>query len=300
MEARRLSALFLTLLAAALLTAACGDDENDSGGASGSSSTAASDTPAPLKAGGDFLFCTDVPYPPAESQVGSDFEGYEIDIAREVSDRIGVEAQFQKTGFDGIIGALNAKQCDGIISSMNSTDERKKEVNFVDYMEVGQSLLVPADDADEVTDLTDLGGQTVAVQTGTTLGDAIKAANEDIEGEKISLKSFPSAQDAVSALSADQVDAFFTDSPVAADYVNKQPDAFAFGGEPVDPLPVGIALRKSDTDLRDAVQDAVDAMYEDGTMKKLLDKWKVADFMLESGSSGDEDAGPEGTSTTEG
>lgn len=277
---RRLAMIAFSLLAASLVAAGCGSD-SDSKSDSKSSSKSAGSTPAPLKANGDFLFCTDVPYPPAESQEGSKFVGYEIDIAAEVGRRLGVTVSFQKTGFDGIIAALQSKKCDAIISSMNSTPERKKQVDFVDYMSVGQSLLVPADTAADITDLSDLGGKVVAVQLGTTLKDAIDKVNKTISGDPIKVQSFPDAGAAATAVQTGKVDAFFTDSPVAADYVNKQPDTFGFGGEPIDPLAVGIALRKTDTELVKATQNAIDDMYEDGTMKQILTKWKATDFMLD-------------------
>ena len=271
---RALAVVCVAVLMAAVFAGCGSSDSSSSSGSDGK-------TPAPLKSGGDFLFCTDVPYAPAEYQEGSKFVGYEIDIATEVGKRLGVKATFQKTGFDGIIAALQAKKCDAIISSMNSTAERKKQVDFVDYMSVGQSLLMAADDAADVTSLAELGGKTVGVQVGTTLKDAIDSTNKTLSGDKIEVQSFPDAGAAAAAVQTGKVDAFFTDSPVAADYVNKHPKDFAFGGEPIDPLPVGIAIRKSDKDLSAAVQKAVDEMYSDGTMKTLLDTWKAGDFALE-------------------
>ena len=98
--ARRLATILISLLAAALVTAGCVTKSTSSRGTSGGK------TPAPLTAGGDFLLCSDVPYPPAEFQQGSKFVGYDVEIANEIGKRIGVKAQFQKTGFDGIIAAL--------------------------------------------------------------------------------------------------------------------------------------------------------------------------------------------------
>jgi ABC-type amino acid transport substrate-binding protein len=55
---------------------------------------------------------------------------------------MGVEAQFKNVGFDGIIAALLAKKCDAIISGMTDTAERRKQVDFTDYLIVGMSLMV--------------------------------------------------------------------------------------------------------------------------------------------------------------
>lgn len=288
---RTLLVATVVLLVASALATAC----NSSSSSTSSNSTSAASgisTPAPLKADGNWVICTDVPYPPAEFQEGTDFKGYEVEMGQEIARRLGVTASFQKTGFDGIIGALLAKKCDGIISSMNITPEREKQVAFVPYMNIGQAVAVAPDAAGTINSLSDLSGKTVAVQVGTTLRAAIETANKDLS-TPIKVQSFPDAGAAASALQTGKVDAFFADAPVVADYVNKQPKAFAIGGTQIQELPAGIALRKDDTELIDAVQQAVDAMYADGTMMRIFTTWKVDAFLLPAaGSSTD------GTSTT--
>jgi polar amino acid transport system substrate-binding protein len=275
MSVRRWFAL-VAVLALALFVAGCGDDSSSDK----SSSKDSGNTPAPLKAGGTFAFCTDVPYPPAEFQEGSKYSGYEVELAEAVAKKLDTTADFIKTGFDGIIGALQAKKCDAIISSMNTTDERKKQVDFVEYMTIGQAVAVKPDAAGTINALADLAGQTVAVQVGTTLKALIDKENKQLD-TKIKLKLFPDAGAAASALQTDKVDAFFADAPVVADYVNKQPKEFAIGGTQIDELPAGIALRKSDTELTDAVQKAVDELYADGTVTKIFTKYNVDSFALD-------------------
>lgn len=280
MRIRTFAALSCTIAAAALFAVGCGSDDKDSDSSKGSSAKSDIATPAPLKAGGDWVICTDVPYPPAEFQEGPDFKGYEVEMGEEIAKRMGVTAVFQKTGFDGIIGALQSKKCDAIISSMNVTPERAEQVAFVEYMTIGQAVAVAPDKKGTIQSLEDLAGMTVAVQLGTTLGAAIKEANKTLD-DPIKTKNFPDAGAAANALSNGTVDAFFSDAPVIADYVNKQPEKFAIGGTQIDELPAGIAMRKTDTELIDAVQEAVDAMNEDGAMKKIFATWSVDDFLLE-------------------
>lgn len=271
---------------ALLVAAGCGSDgssKKDSSGTDSSSSSGIS-TPAPLKAGGDFVICTDVPYPPAEYLEGTKFVGYEIDIMRDVAKRLDTKPVFEKTLFDAIIPSLQAKKCDAIISSMNITPEREKQVAFTEYLTIGQSLMVKAGNTKDVGTLDDLGGMSVAVQVGTTLKAALDAKSKELTntgGKKIDVQTFPDAGAAAAALATSKVDVFFADSPVVADYVNKQPDQFAFAGEPIDPLAVGIAVRPADKELHDAITDAIYAMYEDGAMHKLLEQWKIGDFALD-------------------
>ncbi|MCW2921473.1 MAG: binding-protein-dependent transport system, secreted component [Thermoleophilia bacterium] len=273
------------LLLATVVAAGCGSDDSDDGGSKDSGSTSKVSTPAPLEAGGEFVVCTDVPYPPAEYLEGSKYVGYEIDLMNEVAKRIDTTTVYEKTLFDAIIPALQSKKCDAIISSMNVTPEREKEVAFVPYMAVGQSLMVTKGEGEGIENLDDLAGKAVAVQVGTTLKDALEKKSDELKGDgkdPIDVQTFPDAGAAAAALKTDKVDVFFGDSPVVADYVVKDEESFEFAGEPIDPIEVGIAMRTDDTKLQDAVQDAVDAMYEDGTMVDILARWNVEDFALDS------------------
>ena len=63
---------------------------------------------------------------------------------------------------------------------------------------------------------------------------------------------------------------------MVAYYIEKDPASFAIGGTPVNPIPIGIAILKSDTELQTAVKQAIDAMYADGTMDTILKRWKLA------------------------
>lgn len=243
--------------------------------------------PAAIAAAGKIVWCVDVSYPPEEFYAadGTTAQGSDIDIATEIGKRLGVGTQIDNTGFDGIIPALLAKKCDLIISGMNSTEERKKQVDFVDYLKVGQGLLVPAGNPKGIHTLDDLSGKAVAVQLGTTNKDALDAKNEELKAAgkpTIDIQTFQADTDAFQQLALGRVDAYSGDSPVAAYYAAKPENKgkFEVGGTPIDPLPIGIAVRKEDTDLKNAVQAAIDAMYADGTMKSIIDKWGMTNAVV--------------------
>jgi polar amino acid transport system substrate-binding protein len=238
---------------------------------------AAAVTPPPsIKSAGKIVFCTDATYPPEESiPTGSTNPiGSDIDIASGVAAQMGVKAQFKNTGFDGIIAALKAKKCDAIISGMNDTPDRAKQVDFVDYLKVGQSIMVKKGNPEHLSSLASLSGKTVSVESGTTNRDFLAAQSAKLvkAGKKaISIKTFPKDTDAAAALKAGRVDAYFGDSPVVVYYVNKD-KSLAVGGSPINPLAIGIAIRKGDP-LKAATQKAISALYANGTMKKIVAKW---------------------------
>jgi polar amino acid transport system substrate-binding protein len=241
---------------------------------------AASAIAAPTRhAVGTLTFCTDATYPPEEFYQGTKLVGSDIDIGSEIAKRIGLKVKFQNTGFDGIIAALLAKKCDAIISGMNDTPERRQQVAFVDYLSVGQSLMVKKGNPKHVRTLTDLSGNSVSVEVGTSNKQFLDAENKLLKKEgkpAIKVVTFPKDTDAASALKTGRVDAYFGDSPVVAYYI-KRDASLEYAGSPVNPIPVGIAIRKGDA-LIPKIQKAVTAAYTDGTMKKILAKWQMGAF----------------------
>jgi polar amino acid transport system substrate-binding protein len=165
---------------------------------------------------------------------------------------------------------------------MNDTAERQQQVDFVDYLRVGQGLLVPAGNPKGITTLDDLSGKAVAVQLGTTNKDVIDAKNTELKTAgkpEIDIQTFEQDTDAFQQLSLGRVDAYSGDSPVCAYYAAKPENAgkFEVGGTPIDPIPIGIAIRKEDAEMKTAIQAVIDAMYADGTIKSIVDRWGMTD-----------------------
>src|SRR5439155_6384134 len=94
--------------------------------------------------------------------------GSDIEIGAELARRMGVKAEFANTGFDGIIAALLSNKCDAIISGMNDTPERAKQVSFAHYLSVGMSIMVPKGNPKGIHQQLDLCGHTAGGQIGTT------------------------------------------------------------------------------------------------------------------------------------
>jgi polar amino acid transport system substrate-binding protein len=265
--------------AALFIVGAC-----SSGSSPAPSGDAASITPpAAIAEAGKLVWCVDVSYPPEEfyAEDGTTAQGSDIDIAADIAKRFGVTSQIDNTGFDGIIPALKAKKCDLIISGMNSTDERKQEVDFVDYLKVGQGIMVPVGNPEGIASLEDLSGLAVAVQLGTTNKESLDAVNETLTAAgkpTIDIQTFDKDTDAFQQLALGRVDAYTTDSVVLAYYLNVPENEGKFEiAANIDPIPIGIAVRKEDGELKAAVQAAIDAMYADGTLEQIVDKWKMTD-----------------------
>ena len=274
--------IFVLLLLTAFV-AGCGGSSKSSSSTTtattASSGGSAIQAPASVKSAGMLVFCSDISYPPEEFYKGSTPVGSDIDIGAEIAKRMGVKAQFDNTGFDGIIPALQGKKCDAIISGMNDTPERRKAVSFVDYIKVGQGFMVLKGNPAHITSPASLAGKSASVEVGTTNKDYLDQQSKKLkaQGKKaIDVVTFPKDTDAANALKTGKVDAYFGDAPVVAYYIKQDPASFTFGGSPINPIAVGIAIRTSDTELQTAVKSAVDAMYSDGTMAKILGKWQLS------------------------
>jgi polar amino acid transport system substrate-binding protein len=245
-------------------------------GAAVAAAARSSVTPPPaIKSAGQIVYCSDISYPPEESfAAGNKPIGSDIDIGTGIAKLMGVKATFKNTTFDSIIPALTTKKCDAIISGMNDTASRRKQVDFVDYLKVGQSLMVKKGNPEHIGALASLAGKRVSVESGTTNRDFLAAASKKLvaAGKKaISIVTFPKDTDAASALKAGRVDAYFGDSPVAVYYANRD-HSFQVAGSPIAPIAIGIAIRKGDP-LKAAVQKALSQLYANGTMKKIVTKW---------------------------
>jgi polar amino acid transport system substrate-binding protein len=165
---------------------------------------------------------------------------------------------------------------------MNDTPERAKQIDFVDYLNVGQSLIAKKG-ALKISTFMDLCGKDAGAQIATTNIDTLKKLSKDCTDKgkpAIKITSFKEDPLGVTSLSTGKIDTYESDSPPAAYYVAQSNGGLEIVGPQIDPIPVGIAVRKESTDLKAAIQKAIDQMYGDGTMTKILQRWEMTKFAL--------------------
>ncbi|CAM3492338.1 basic amino acid ABC transporter substrate-binding protein [Nocardioides zeicaulis] len=251
-------ALVSTLALATALTACGGSDDSGDSGKDGSGSASGLTTVS----SGTLTVCSDVPYPPFEDfdeTAESGFKGFDIDVVQAIADGLDLELAVKDSSFDALQSgqALNAGQCDMAASAMTITDERKAALDFSDgYYDSEQSLLVP--EGSDIASIDDLDGKKVGVQQGTT---GKSYTEENASGADII--SFPSDAEMFQAIKAGQVDALLQDLPVNLDHQK------AGGFEVVETYKTdeqyGLAMKKGNTALVDAVDEQLSTMRDDGT-----------------------------------
>lgn len=251
-------ALASTLALATVLTACGSDDGGDSSGDTGSGDSSSLTTIS----SGTLTVCSDVPYPPFEDfDEGSEsgFKGFDIDIVQAIADGLDLKLAVKDSSFDALQSgqALNAGQCDMAASAMTITDERKAALDFSDgYYDSEQSLLVP--EGSDIASIGDLDGKKVGVQQGTT---GKSYTEENASGADII--SFPSDAEMFQAIKAGQVDALLQDLPVNLDH--QKAGGFTVVETYKTDEQYGLAMKKGNTALVDAVDEQLSTMRDDGT-----------------------------------
>lgn len=269
------------LAAASLLLAGCGgDDDDDGGGELTSADVDCKDlgvtAPARIKSAGKFVVASDLSYAPMEfvKEGTNDAIGADVDIADCIAEAWGVSAEIRNTPFDAIIPALTSKQVDVIMSSMTASDERKKEVDFVEYFTAGSGILVKKGNPGKINSVADLCGKKVAIQVGTVQIDEAEEQNGKCGDKKIDVQTFEQNTDTIQAVGTGRADAALMDFPVAKYGATKVKDTEVVG-EQYNTGNYGIAVRKDDGEVRTALDAAVKAMREKGKYDDILEYWDL-------------------------
>lgn len=259
---KKLSTLMVLLLSAVLLFAGCSSD-------SSSSST------DPL-ADGVLTVAVDDTYLPMEYRDDkNELVGFDIDLAKALGEKLGVDVDFQTVAWDGIFTGLTSNQYDVIISSTSITPERQQNYSQSDaYISNGIVIVGRKDYGDDVaTTFEELEGKTVGVQLETSADIAAQTLMDET-GTNITLKQFDGMLDAFSALKGKQIDYVMTDLGVAKYYVQEDPDVFVVTTEePLTNEPIGTTARKDEEELTEKINEALKELREDGTLKEISDKW---------------------------
>lgn len=263
-------------LAAAFVFAACNDDD-DGGDDNGGDVSG-----VPELEDGVLNVGSDIAYAPFEffEEGTTTPDGLDIDLAEALAAQLGVEIEFLNTGFDGIIPSLDVEDFDVLISAMTITDERSEVIDFVPYITVGTGIVVPAGNPDEITGVADLCGKTVAVQIGTIQVDILEAQNASC-AEEINIVIFDTNPLAVEDLRTGGSDANFSDFPVAAEDAALSDGDLEVVDTQIDPEPYGLGVRKSSTELKTALSDALQAIIDNGTYASILADWDLAAVALQ-------------------
>jgi polar amino acid transport system substrate-binding protein len=269
----RVAATCAVIGAVGLTAAGCASNGSSSGGSSsnGASQAAAKASGAaiPVPAGavgqaGTIRYCSDISSPPLEFYSdGQQATGSDVDLGNALAAELGLKPVWVNTAFAGIIPALQAGHCDAILSQLFDKPARRAVVNFTDYMNSSEAVLVRQGNPKHVTGVGGLCGLNVAAETGTTVTDYLAQQS-----------------DALNQLTLGHVDAYGTTVETAGYDMTKAQGMFQVAGAPFGQIPTGIATTKQDTGLGKAIAAAFAAVQKNGTYAKIMTKWNLKLDML--------------------
>ena len=275
-------------LVAALALAGCVDNSTEPKSPGSTADVAVDEAavallPDDIKEAGVLIAGIDLAYAPNEFKAADGSpEGWAIDLADAMAAKLGLTVDYRSSSFDKIIPSVTGGTFDIGYSSFTDNAERQKSVDFVNYYNAGIQWAKPIGSD---VDPDNACGLTVSVQATTyEETDELPAKSETCVAngeEPINILKFDSQDEATNALALGRADAMSADSPITLYAISKVSDKIEAAGESFDVAPYGIAVAKDDTDLRDALQAALQSLVDDGTYQDILDQWGVADGAID-------------------
>lgn len=256
--ARRLwsSAQCPLLIAALLLLAACARGD---------------DTWPQIESSGVLRVGVDPTFPPFAAAEGPEAWGLDIDLARALAAKLGLEARFTYFGYDGLYDALATKQVDALASALVIMPERTQDVAYTDgYYDAGQVLIVPQ--GAPVAGMSDVGNGRLAVELGA-LGH-VEAQAWQRRLPALSVATYSSVDEALAAVATGAADAALIDSVSGRLYLRDHPDAaLTRVAAPMTSEPYAIAVRIGDRTLHRQLNEALRALAESGELDAIVSRW---------------------------
>ena len=215
-------------------------------------------------------------YPPFSwKEADGTLMGFDIDIAMALCEKMGRDCELVEQDWDGIIPALLAKKYDAIVASMSINEERKKRVDFTNKYYNTPNKFVAAEGSGLEATPESMKGKVVGVQRGTTHQCFMEKLFPDVE-----LKLYGTQEEVFLDLAAGRIDAQLSDSIQSEEGFLNKPEGkgYAFVGDNQFDLEcygegAGIAIRKGEDELRESFNEAIQAIRDDGTYRKINDKY---------------------------
>lgn len=274
-------ALSLMIAAALVLSlAACGSTasseaaSSDAASSEAASSEAASETEtAELSTvePGKLIMSTNAAFPPYEMTTDSgEFEGIDIETAQAIADKLGLELQIDDMDFDAALLAVQQGKSDMVMAGVTVTDERQNVMDFTDSYATGIQSIIVKEDSD-IASVDDLAGKKIGTQRGTT---GYLYCSDDFGDENV--VAYDDGLTAVQMLNNGQVDCVVIDNAPAKEFIAANPGLKLLDTAYVEE-DYAIGVGKGNTELKDAINTALEELKADGTLQAIVDKYITAE-----------------------
>lgn len=246
-------------------TAAADAAETTAAGAA--ETTKAADAAESKAAGGKLVMATNAEFPPYEFHDGGEIVGIDVEIARAIADKLGMELEIEDIAFDSIIPELSSGKADIGAAGMTVNEDRLKNVDFTDTYTTASQVIIVKNDS-EIKTPDDLKGKTIGVQLGTT-GDIYAS---DYEADGSTLERYNKGFEAIQSLTQGKIDAVVIDGEPAKVFVAEN-EGIKILDEALTVEEYAIAVKKGNTELLDKINTALGELKESGELQKIIDKY---------------------------
>lgn len=279
----------MTAAALVLSLAACGSTASSAASSEAASSETASSDAASSEAAsseaasetetaelstvepGKLIMSTNAAFPPYEMTTDfGEFEGIDIETAQAIADKLGLELQIDDMDFDAALLAVQQGKSDMVMAGVTVTDERQNVMDFTDSYATGIQSIIVKEDSD-IASVDDLAGKKIGTQRGTT---GYLYCSDDFGDENV--VAYDDGLTAVQMLNNGQVDCVVIDNAPAKEFIAANPGLKLLDTAYVEES-YAIGIGKGNTELKDAINTALEELKADGTLQAIVDKYITAE-----------------------
>ena len=282
MKRRTFISMMSVMAAAGVLTlSGCSNSSTSTAASSGASSAAgsAANQLAAIQASGKLIVALEGAWQPWSYHDESDIlVGYDVEVSRAIAEKLGVEPEYVESDWDSLFAGLDAGRFDMVCNGVEVTDERALTYDFTTPYGYIHTALAVRKDNDEIKTFEDLKGKTTANSLASTYMELAESYGATVQG-------IDTLEETIQLLAAGRIDATLNADVSFYDYLNVHPDAdFKIVAQTEDASHVAIPLRKGDNSatLLEAVNNAIDELRADGTLKELSEKYFGQDISSEN------------------
>jgi len=241
------------------------------------SSASAQTTLETITGAGKLTVATEVAYPPMEYLEDGKVVGYGKDILDLVVADMGVELNQLQLPWDGILAGVLAKKYDMVATSVAIKPDRVDKYAFTRPLAVAETMLVKRQSDDSMSSLDDVNGKIVGVELGSSQAQEVEAVDAELKAGGgtgfAGIRGFKSTDDMRLALASGQIDIGTIPSFSLAPMQAQRPGVFAQLANIGSGTLFAWVTHPDGADLRDRVNEAINKLEADGTLKELQMKW---------------------------